>query len=70
MRMASVIASVIAHAKAETEIQLGDVIAGIHVTCFERVLPFWSSAAVFEDFVAEHCDWSEDRLSHVGQVDV
>ena len=63
MRMASVIARVIAHAKQQTEIQLGDVIAGIHVTCFERVLPFWPSAAVFEDFVAEYCDWSESRLA-------
>ncbi len=63
MRMASLIASVIAHAKQKSEIQLGDVIAGIRVTCFERLLPFWSSAAAFEDFVAEHCDWSEDRLS-------
>jgi hypothetical protein len=63
MRMASVIASVIAHAKQQTEIQLGDVIAGIHVTCFERLLPFWPSAAVFEDFVADYCDWSEHRLA-------
>ena len=63
MRTAWVIATVIAHAKQETEIQLCDVIAGIHVTCFERLLPFWPSAAVFEDFVAEHCDWSEQRLA-------
>lgn len=61
--MASVIASVIAHAKQESEIHLGDVIAGIHVTCFERLLRFWPSAAAFEDFVAEHCDWSEHRLT-------
>jgi hypothetical protein len=63
MRLASVIARVIAHAKQESEIQLGDVVAGIHVTCFERLLRFWPSAAAFEDFVAEYCDWSEDRLT-------
>jgi hypothetical protein len=63
MRMASVIASVIAHAKQQSEIQLGDRVAGIHVACFERLLPFWPSAAAFEDFVAEHCDWSEHRLT-------
>jgi len=61
--MASLIASVIAHARQESEIQLGDVIAGVHVTCLERLLPFWPSAAAFEDFVAEHCDWSEHRLT-------
>jgi hypothetical protein len=35
--MASVIASVIAHAKQQSEIQLGDVVAGIHVACLERL---------------------------------
>jgi hypothetical protein len=61
--MASVIASVITHAKQESEIQLGDVVAAIHVTCFERLLRFWPSAAAFEDFVTGHCDWSEHRLA-------
>ena len=67
MRMASVIASVIAHARQQSEIQLADVIAGIHVACLERLLPFWPSAAAFEDFVAEHCDWSEHRLDTWGR---
>jgi hypothetical protein len=55
MRMASVILSVIAHAKQQSEIQLGDVVAGIHVACLERLLPFWPSAAAFEDFVGALC---------------
>jgi len=53
---------VIAHAKEQKEIQLQDLIAGIYVANFDCVLRFWPDAAAFEDFVAEHCDWSEHRL--------
>jgi hypothetical protein len=62
LRIATAISMVIAHAKQEKEIQLRDVIAGIYVANFERILRFWPDAATFEDFVAEHCDWSEHRL--------
>lgn len=52
------------HCSCETakEIQLRDQIAGIYVANFERILEFWPNAATFEDFIAEHCDWSEHRL--------
>jgi len=53
---------VIAHAKQQKEIQLRDLIAGIYVANFERILRFWPDAATLEDFIAEHCDWSEHRL--------
>jgi len=62
LRMAKTISMVIAHAKQQKEIQLRDLIAGIYVANFERILRFWPDAAAFEDFVAEHCDWSEHRL--------
>jgi hypothetical protein len=62
LRIAGTISMVIAHAKQEKEIQLRDLIAGIYVANFERILRFWPDAATFEDFVAEHCDWSEHRL--------
>jgi hypothetical protein len=39
------------------------MIAGIYVANFERVLRFLPDAATFEDFVAEYCEWSENRLS-------
>jgi hypothetical protein len=60
--MASTISMVIAHAKQQKEIQLRDLIAGIYVANFERILRFWPDAGTFEDFIAEHCDWSEHRL--------
>jgi len=62
LRMAKTISMVIAHAKQQKEIQLRDLIAGIYVANFERILQFWPDAATFEDFIAEHCDWSEHRL--------
>lgn len=62
LRMASTISMVIAHAKQQVKIELRDLIAGIYVANFERILRFWPDAAIFEDFVAEHCDWSEHRL--------
>jgi hypothetical protein len=61
--MASVMSTVIAHAKQQTEIQLPDVIAGIYVANFDRVLRFWPDPAAFEDFIAEHCGWSENRIA-------
>jgi hypothetical protein len=60
--MASAISMVIAHARQQKEIQLRDQIAGIYVANFERILSFWPDAGMFEDFIAEHCDWSEHRL--------
>lgn len=63
MRVASMISMVIADAKQQKEIQLRDVVAAIYVANFERILRFWPNAAVFEDFIAEHCGWSEHRLT-------
>jgi len=63
LRMATTISMVIAHAKQQKEIQLRDLIAGIYVANFDRILRFWPNAATLEDFVAEHCDWSEHRLA-------
>lgn len=63
LRIANMISLTIAHAKQQKEIQLRDLIAGIYVANFERILRFWPDAATFEDFVAENCDWSEHRLS-------
>jgi hypothetical protein len=62
LRLAETMAIAIAHSKQQKEIQLRDQVAGIYVANFERVLQFWPSASVFEDFVAENCDWSEHRL--------
>ena len=56
------IAIAIAHAKQQKEVQLRDQIAGIYVANFERMLRYWPDAPTFEDFIAEHCDWSEHRL--------
>lgn len=63
LRMAKTISMVIAHAKRQKDIQLRDLIAGIYVANFERIVRFWPDAATFEDFIAEHCDWSEHRLA-------
>lgn len=62
LRMAKTMSMVIAHAKQQKEIQLRDLIAGIYVANFERIVRFWPDTATFEDFIAEHCDWSEHRL--------
>jgi len=63
MRMASTISMVIADAKGQKAIQLRDLIAAIYVANFDRVLRFWPDAATFEDFIAEHCDWTECRFT-------
>ena len=62
LQTASAISMVIAHAKQQKEIELVDLIAGIYVTNFERILRFSLDAATFEDFIVEHCRWSEHRL--------
>ena len=62
LRSASGFAILIAYTKQQGEIQLMDQIAGIYVANFERVGKYWPDAALFEDFVAEHCNWSEARL--------
>jgi hypothetical protein len=63
LRTANLISLAIAHAKQQKEVQLRDLIAAIYVANFERILRFWPDAATFEDFIAEHCDWSEHRLA-------
>ena len=67
LRTAKMFSMVIAHAKQQKEIRLQDLIAGIYVANFDRILRFWPEAATFEDFVAEHCGWSEHRLSTWGR---
>jgi hypothetical protein len=62
LRMAQGISYFIAHTKQQKDIQLCDLLAGIYVANFERILRFWPNAATLEDFIAEHCDWSEHRL--------
>ena len=62
LRMAQVISYVIAHTKQQKDVQLRDLLAGIYVANFERILRFWPDAATLEDFIAEHCEWSEHRL--------
>ena len=61
-RIASSFATLIADTKQQREIQLADQIAGIYVANFDRVVKFWPDGASFEDFIAAHCDWSEDRF--------
>jgi hypothetical protein len=48
LRMAKAISMVIANTKQQKEIQLRDVIAGIYVANFDRILRFWPDAATFE----------------------
>jgi hypothetical protein len=61
LRWATVFASLIAFCKRRDELLLSDLLAGIYVANMERVSIFWPNPNLFEDFVAEHCDWSEPR---------
>jgi hypothetical protein len=61
LRWAKVFASLIAFCKRRDELLPSDLLAGIYVANLERVSKFWPNPDLFEDFVAEHCDWSEPR---------
>ena len=61
LRWATVFASLIAFCHRRDELLPSDLLAGIYVANLERVSKFWPNPDLFEDFVAEHCDWSEPR---------
>jgi len=61
LRWATVFSTLIAFCKNRDELIPSDLLAGIYVANWERVSKFWSQPELFEDFVAEHCDWSEPR---------
>ena len=54
-------ATLVAFCKRRDELVPSDLLAGIYIANLERVSKFWPSPDLFEDFVAEHCDWSEPR---------
>ena len=51
----------IAFCKNRDELIPSDLLAGMYVANWERVSKFWPQPELFEDFIAEHCDWSEPR---------
>jgi hypothetical protein len=61
LRWATVFAQLIAFCKSRDELVPSDLLAGIYVANWERVSKFWSRPELFEDFVAEFCDWDEPR---------
>ena len=61
LRWATSFAAVIAFSKRRDELVPSDLLAGIYVANWERVFEFWPQPQTFEDFVAQHCDWSEPR---------
>ena len=61
LRWATVFATLVAFCKRRDELVPSDLLAGIYIANLERVSKFWPSPDLFEDFVAEHCDWSEPR---------
>jgi hypothetical protein len=61
LRWSRVFASLIAFYQNRDELCLPDLVAGIYVTNYERVMQFWPRGDVLEDFVAEKCGWSEPR---------
>ena len=61
LRWARTFASLIAFTHQRDELRPPDLIAGIYVANFERVAGFWPRPDLFEDFVAEKCNWSEPR---------
>ena len=61
LRWARTFAALIAFCKGRDELVPPDLLAGIYVANLERIAEFWQRPQGFEDFVAEHCDWSEPR---------
>jgi len=61
LRWARLFATLVAFCKGRDDLRPSDLLAGIHVANFERLSRFWPCPELFEDFIAEHCDWSEPR---------
>ena len=61
LRWATVFATLVAFCKRRNELIPSDLLAGIYIANLERVSKFWPNAELFEECVAEHCDWSEPR---------
>jgi len=61
LRWATTFATLVAFCKGRDELSPSDLLAGIYVANLERVSRFWPHPELFDDFIAEHCDWSEPR---------
>jgi hypothetical protein len=61
LRWARCFAWLVALCKGRDELVPSDLLAGIYVANLERVSGFWPHPELFDDFIAEHCDWSEPR---------
>lgn len=61
LRWATTFAMLVAFHNSRDELLTSDLIAGIYIANFERVARFWPHPEIFDDFVAEHCQWSEPR---------
>lgn len=61
LRWAAAFSALIAFCKNRDEMIPSDLLAGIYVANWERLSKFWPQPELFEDFIAEHCDWSEPR---------
>ncbi len=61
LRWATAFATLVAFCKTRDELVPSDLLAGIYVANWERVCGFWAHPELFDDFIAEHCDWSEPR---------
>jgi hypothetical protein len=61
LRWARCFATLVALCKGRDELVPSDLLAGIYVANLERVSGFWPHPELFDDFIAEHCDWSEPR---------
>jgi hypothetical protein len=61
LRWATCFAQLVAFCNRRDELFPSDLLAGIYVANFDRISKFWPNPNLFDDFVAEHCDWSEPR---------
>ena len=61
LRWATVFAQLVAFYNRREELRPPDLLAGIYIANLERVSGFWPCPELFDDFIAEHCDWSEPR---------
>ena len=57
LRWATVFATLVAFCKRRNELIPSDLLAGIYIANLERVSQFWPNPELFEECVAEHCDW-------------
>ena len=61
LRWATIFAALVAFSRRRDEMSPADLLAGIYVANLERVSKFWPDPVLLDDFIAEHCDWSEPR---------